>query len=248
MLNLDLLVPQRYYEKGHTTPALIQLWPRILANYDARFLLCPSAVLQAQLLRIEERLFLEGPESVAQQLLSYTRNMQRATLRGDWPLEVGLTRLSSALEEKKKQQRFRRFPDVSLILSYCGEELKWMNSSFHRPLLPLVDLVVVAKCPSVSLESVPFRTLWRSVELLEVEDLPLRADECSAYLGYLYERYYALPRHMVFAPRPLNRAYMNEHMTSSLKKGLYRVYPYSSVLCYVAVLQDTITIHLRGGW
>lgn len=192
----------RYYEKGHTKPALIQLWPRLLANYDARFLLCPAAVLQAQLLQIEERCFLERPESVTQQLLSYTRNMQRATVRAEWPLDMGLERLRAALELKAQQQRFRRFPDVSLILSYCGEELTWMNSSFNRRLLPLVDLVVVAKCPGVSLETVPFRTIWRSIELLDVEDLPLRADECSAYLGYLYQRYYALPRHMVFAPGP----------------------------------------------
>lgn len=46
--------------------------------------------------------------------------------------------------------------------------------------------MVVAKCPGVdAIDAVPFRHLWRSVEQLDVEDLPLRADECSAYLGDL---------------------------------------------------------------
>lgn len=65
-----------YYRLGRSKPSLIELWPRILANYDARFLLCPPAALQAQLLQIEERGFLERPETITEQLLSYTRNLQ----------------------------------------------------------------------------------------------------------------------------------------------------------------------------
>lgn len=58
-----------YYNSGRSRPAFIELWPRIMANYDARFLLCPPAALQAQLLQIEERGFLERPETVTEQLL-----------------------------------------------------------------------------------------------------------------------------------------------------------------------------------
>lgn len=47
-------------EEGRSKPALIQQWPRILANYDARFLLCAPAALQAHLLQIEENRF-AGP-------------------------------------------------------------------------------------------------------------------------------------------------------------------------------------------
>ena len=83
-----------------------------------------------------------------------------------------------------------------------------MNASFSRKVMPSVDVVVVAKCLGVDAASaVPFRSLWRSVDQLDVEDLPLRADECSAYLGYLSERYYDLPRHMIFV-----HADMPEHI------------------------------------
>lgn len=196
-----------YYNLGRSKPALIELWPRILANYDARFLLCPPAALQAQLLQIEERGFLERPETVTEQLLSYTRNLQHAFTSSEaektdfdaWPLELGLEKLRQSERIKAKQRRFRRFPDVTLVLSYCREELSWMNSSFSRKVMPKVDVVMVAKCPGVdAIEAVPFKHLWRSVEQLDVEDLPLRADECSAYLGYLHHYYYALPRHMIF--------------------------------------------------
>ena len=60
-----------YYNSGWSKPALIELWPRILANYNARFLLCPPAALQAQLLQIEERGFLERPEKVIDKLLVF---------------------------------------------------------------------------------------------------------------------------------------------------------------------------------
>ena len=36
-----------------------------------------------------------------------------------------------------------------------------------------------------ALDAIPFKNLWRSVEQLDVEDLPLRADECSGNLGDL---------------------------------------------------------------
>ena len=76
------------------------------------------------------------------------------------------------------------------VLSYCRENLQWMNASFSRKVMPSVDVVVVAKCSDVDAAgAVPFRSLWRSVEQVDVEDLPLRADECSAYLGYYSKKY-----------------------------------------------------------
>eukprot|EP00435_Cladocopium_sp_Y103_P062299 s128_g23.t3 len=165
-----------YYNLGRSKPALIELWPRILANYDARFLLCPPAALQAQLLQIEERGFLERPETVTEQLLSYTRNLQHAFTTesassvdfDQWPLQLGLEKLRQSSRIKAQQRRFRRFPDVTLVLSYCREELSWMNSSFSRKVMPKVDVVMVAKCPGVdAIEAVPFKHLWRSVEQLD---------------------------------------------------------------------------------
>ena len=58
-------------------------------------------------------------------LLSYTRNLQHAftsTGPGDfdaWPLELGLEKLRQAERIKAQQRRFRRFPDITLVLSYC---------------------------------------------------------------------------------------------------------------------------------
>lgn len=44
-----------------------------------------------------------------------------------WPLELGLERLRSNSRIKAKQLRFRRFPDVTLVLSYC--HLAWFVRS-----------------------------------------------------------------------------------------------------------------------
>jgi len=85
------------------------------------------------------------------------------------------------------------------VLSYCAEPLDWMNETFSRGVSRRVDLVLVQKCAGVDgTRAVPQRRHWRSVRALDVEDLPLRADECSAYFGYLAREYEQLPRHMVF--------------------------------------------------
>merc|ERR1712232_127003 len=74
-----------------------------------------------------------------------------------------------------------------------------MNDTLSRSVIRGVDLVIVQKCGEVDTrEVVPHHWLWRSVDRVEVEDLPLRADECSAYLGYLSQQYARLPRHVVF--------------------------------------------------
>jgi hypothetical protein len=60
-------------------------------------------------------------------LLSYTRNLQHAFTSSEaektdfdaWPLELGLEKLRQSERIKAKQRRFRSFPDVTLVLSYC---------------------------------------------------------------------------------------------------------------------------------
>jgi len=79
-----------YYNLGRSKPALIELWPRILANYDARFLLCPPAALQAQLLQIEERGFLERPETVTEQLLGKQNESYKVTIKSIFIPYVGI--------------------------------------------------------------------------------------------------------------------------------------------------------------
>ncbi|CAE8611555.1 unnamed protein product [Polarella glacialis] len=209
-----------YYASENVRPALLSVWMRIMATFEARFMLCPAAALQAALLQLEERAAYDSSEQMANRFAGYALRLQHGFEKGlltpdlvrSWPLEHGLQRardvLNSRATARISRLSGRPMPSVSLILSYCREKLDWMNVSFSRSVLPFVDLVLVAKCPGAdALEAVPFRRLWRSVEVVAVEDLPLRADECSAYLGYLEEFYHRLPEHMVFV-----HADMPEHI------------------------------------
>lgn len=74
-----------------------------------------------------------------------------------------------------------------------------MNETISEAWRREVDLVLVLKCNvHGATRRVPHRRSWRSVRALHVEDLPMRADECSGYLGYLWSEYERLPEHMVF--------------------------------------------------
>lgn len=119
-------------------------------------------------------------------------------LRG-WFLEAALQRARNANRQRALRSMSKKKQEVALVMSYCREDLSWMNYTFSRPVLGMVDLVLVRKCPGVDTSHVvPHQRLWRSVEFVDVEDLPLRADECSAYLGYLVMAYHRLPQHMIF--------------------------------------------------
>lgn len=198
-----------YYATGRARPPLIELFPRLIASYDQRFELCAAAVLQASLLQLEERVCLEPAALGADRVAGYALRLQRGVEGGflkaadaeRWPLELGLQRLR--VEAQRKAQRslssVRRQPGVALVLSYCREDLGWMNSTLSQAAMRGVDLVMVQKCPGAdAAAAVPHRRVWRSVLFIEVEDMPFRADECSAYLGYMAQEYHRLPEHMVF--------------------------------------------------
>merc|ERR1712137_367290 len=57
---------------------------------------------------------------------------------------------------------------------------------------------IVQKCGTGIIHAIPHRRMWRSINIISVDDMPLRADECSAYFGYLSQQYERLPHQMVF--------------------------------------------------
>jgi len=92
----------------------------------------------------------------------------------------------------------RRNIEVTLVISWCAEKLDWVNISMSKRHMIDMNLVIVRKCPSAPDVVVPHHRLWHDIQIVHVEDLPLRADECSAYMGYLAQKYEELPRHMIF--------------------------------------------------
>lgn len=213
-----------YYSSGRARYSLINTWPQVMANFDTRFKLCAPAALQASLLQMEERAVFDGSEIVADRALAYASKLQHALAEGlitatdmqQWPLQRGLERIRDENSRRASRLSKRNRPEVALVISYCAERMQWLNSTLSRSILRFVDLTIVKKCPGVdAAPAVLHRRLWRSVTFLDVEDVPLRADECSAYLGYLALQYHHLPEHMVFV-----HADAPEHIGSMSKPNI----------------------------
>eukprot|EP00811_Abedinium_folium_P033909 NODE_6838_length_1633_cov_6.104250.p1 GENE.NODE_6838_length_1633_cov_6.104250~~NODE_6838_length_1633_cov_6.104250.p1 ORF type:complete len:468 (-),score=120.05 NODE_6838_length_1633_cov_6.104250:229-1554(-) len=208
-----------YYETNRLTVQFIMRWPRILGAFDEVYTWCAAAALQSLLLLAEE----EAPQRPqgygADQLATYTLHLQRSFEDGlltpemarYWPLDTGVERVlelerrrgaeQAAILSQEARRRPRGFVigggDVALIVSYCNEDLAWMNATLPPRLLRGIDLVVVNTCPgNDGLNTAPHPWAWRSREgLVGVT----RGRECAAYLSYLSERHDgALPRQMVF--------------------------------------------------
>jgi len=188
-------VATEYYETGRLRPELTTAHQMVLANFDARFKLCAPAALQAMLLKLEDDAFLKPGQAVLSKLAQYSVRLHQGFEQGllspsdlkSWPLAAGLERVrqgsvgrvSSPVVQSARQPSV----PVTLVVSYCRESLYWLNTTVSRALLPFVDLTLIRKCPGVdALSAVPHRHMWRSIDIVDVEDLPLRADECSAYV------------------------------------------------------------------
>jgi len=206
-----------YYTAGRLRPALTDLLPRVIANFESRYELCAPGALQALLLRLEDGLPLQAPEVSLDRVIHFTAMLLVGIEEGQfsgseamkWPLVAGVERVRQANLQRIRHRAGQRagsdlgrqrLPNVALAISYCGEPLRWINATIRRRVSRVVDLVIIQKCPGVDIMRAlpPGKRLFRSVEVIDVEDLPLRGDECSAYLGYLAQRYERLPPHMVF--------------------------------------------------
>eukprot|EP00929_Paragymnodinium_shiwhaense_P000531 TRINITY_DN100774_c0_g1_i1.p1 TRINITY_DN100774_c0_g1~~TRINITY_DN100774_c0_g1_i1.p1 ORF type:complete len:523 (-),score=60.32 TRINITY_DN100774_c0_g1_i1:57-1625(-) len=195
-----------YYDDGRVQPYIVKRYPRILANLGEYMDTCAPAALQALLLHLEDRMALDNPEVLLGQVAKYGLRLQSAMQKGQvtahdlqrWPLGLGLERVHEARQHAGRVA-MGRSRNVTLVIAYCREPLDWMRTTLSRYMLPHLGITFVRKCAGVDvLRALPLRGLWRSVDVVDVDDLPLIADECSAYFGYLEQRYERLPHYMVF--------------------------------------------------
>ncbi|CAK9017963.1 unnamed protein product [Durusdinium trenchii] len=187
---------------------------------------CAPAALTALLLKLES-VYFEQDAMWTALYAHYVERHHEAVAAGSllqshhvngWPLVEGLQRIH-ALRELQPQTRHRTpsvTPSVDLVLCYCGrnERIEWLRG-FHR--LPWRDedrsetirnsvaLRIYHKCghifPNEEEEKQKLIAAWSSwfhtVEVRFVDD-EIRADDCSAYLAYIVDRYDNMPEFAVF--------------------------------------------------
>jgi len=197
-----LRAASHYYETGVAQRDLVKLYPLLLG--ESMLEECPVAALQARLLYTEERASVETLEKTAKLLTHFSLQLLHALRTGRMMVEDvaplqwqdGMMAVGEALARRNKLARPR---NVTIVIAYCRESLDWMHDMLSRSLVSSLGIAMVRKCSGVNaVRALPMRRLWRSVEVVDVEDLPMIADECSAYLGYLQQKYEHLPEYMFF--------------------------------------------------
>ncbi|CAE7472535.1 unnamed protein product [Symbiodinium pilosum] len=132
-----------------------------------------------------------------------------------WPLVEGLRRVN-ALRASRVTGPETRAPVVDIVLCYCGRDeridwlrgfhkLPWRNENRSAATVAGVALRFYHKCGGSDQEREEethrlldeWSSYFHTVEVRYVDD-QVRADDCSAYLAYVVDRYDSLPEFAVF--------------------------------------------------
>jgi len=215
-----------YYTMGHFDYADAYRLADVLSARDELMLVCPVAVLQALLLKLEENLPYE-PRAYQDIMGAYVRYFHQATANGalseddlrQWPLMQGLERV----ESQSNLLATRSGATSAMVLNFCaakdrfGEvhELRWLlEPPFGDPartaefggaemgLLLQTDLYIylvdAPKCKWLGSEIVEkLKKAVRSVQLVPYKGGPTR-EEQTAYFKFLADNYETLPDFTIF--------------------------------------------------
>lgn len=81
---------------------------------------------------------------------------------------------------------------VTLVISACRENLSFLTQKIDGELRQQLRVVIVMKCGDEQHRWGWVPGLFRSSYFLQVDDGPIRGDECTAYLGYIVDQYISL--------------------------------------------------------
>ncbi|CAD7949595.1 unnamed protein product [Amoebophrya sp. A25] len=205
-----------YYNRNQTHWTLLQTQTYIMGSFQHVAKVCAPAAIQALLLKMELIHFrTDGKFEDAYRV--YTEQFMKAVALGrieqshynnGWPLRVGLKRVM----DLRYTQRV--LPDaLDVVVCYCQEDLDWLSVFWKLPFSPeddhsdivknFVNLRILHKCPQYGEDQERARLVnrwqgyFREFTVDFITDY-LRADDCSAYLGYILLYYDRLPKHTIF--------------------------------------------------
>eukprot|EP00931_Biecheleriopsis_adriatica_P073424 TRINITY_DN47708_c0_g1_i1.p1 TRINITY_DN47708_c0_g1~~TRINITY_DN47708_c0_g1_i1.p1 ORF type:complete len:567 (-),score=96.61 TRINITY_DN47708_c0_g1_i1:15-1715(-) len=215
-----------WYRDGAPTLALFHEFVYITRRFDSMYRSCAPAALTAMLLKLESMYFEE--EDVWSGLFAhYTERHHEAVASGSllqshhvngWPLLEGIRSVNAwrSLGKQGLQTADGR-PTLDLVICYCGrnERIDWLRGFRKLPwrdedrssyMRALVALRIYHKCGDASQARreeerqrlvAEWSKSFHTVEVRYVDD-QVRADDCSAYLSYIVDRYNDLPEFSVF--------------------------------------------------
>ncbi|CAE7277260.1 unnamed protein product [Symbiodinium sp. CCMP2592] len=204
---------------------LFQEFGYISRRFDSMYRSCAPAALTALLLKLESIYFEE--ESIWTPLYAhYAEQHHQAVANGDllqshhingWPLVEALKRVNALRASREPRLEAPVTPVLDIVLCYCGRgeridwlrgfhKLPWRNENRSASTTARVALRFYHKCGAMGDEQRQEETsklkdewsdYFHTVEVRYVDD-QVRADDCSAYLAYVVDRYDDLPEFAVF--------------------------------------------------
>ncbi|CAE8685504.1 unnamed protein product, partial [Polarella glacialis] len=215
-----------WYKENRANLVLFHEFVYLFSRFDAMFKSCAPAALTALLLKLESMYFAD--ESTWNGLFQiYVEKYHQAVAEGvllqshhenGWPLLEGIRKVNALRSSGGEPAELGTREVVDLVVCYCGrgERVDWLRAFQKMPWRPEdrslstrrhVALKFYHKCGELFSEEereaerqrlvADWGSMFRTVEVRYVDDA-LRADDCSAYLAYIVDRYDDLPEFTVF--------------------------------------------------
>ncbi|CAD7946645.1 unnamed protein product [Amoebophrya sp. A120] len=204
-----------YYNRNETHWTLLQAQTYIMNSFHHVAGVCAPAAIQALLLKMEmlfyrmDGKFEDSYRVFSEQFMKAVAlgRIQQSHFDNGWPIRVGLKRVMDLRYSIRSD-----FAPVDVVICYCQEDLDWLTVFWKLPFTDedhsdlvrkWLNIRVLHKCPQLGEQKERARLVdrwkpfFREFTVDFVDDV-LRADDCSAYLGYILLYYHKLPRHTIF--------------------------------------------------
>lgn len=217
LAELQSLAWSYYHGTGPFDLNVLGFLSSIWDNFDEVAFTCAPALLQAQLLKAEERA-LVGPSEVDHFMSRYAEIMQEAVKRGrlsagdfgDWPLELGLQRVQQVREDVA-QEAFQKPATVDMVMNFCSirdrhgveQKLSWLAKQPLQSLLKdagvrlVLYLVEQPHCDTSHEQFEYLKSTIGGAQLVHYNGSDKR-EEQSAYFKYLADNFDNLPDFVIF--------------------------------------------------
>ena len=170
-------------------------------------------------------------EEAARELLTYVQLLQNYVRSGlvdqesfnSFPIYDAFQLVNKGMKERQKN----RVPPttLTLVVSACREDLRFLGLDVPHEIREKTRVAIVQKCGDFREKWQWVPMLYKAVDFVNVDDGALRGDECTAYLGYISQRYSTLSNYTIFVHADIREHVHfdehSEHMMNLLMKNIY---------------------------
>ena len=178
-----------------------QVWKE--ENVGLRF--CPPGFLLSLAMKLFESAHSVSEREVIRDMLIYIKLLHEyirtdqlpADSFNQFPVYEVMKSAQKSLMERYHSSEVWPPISVTIVVSACKEDLVFLGRDISHEIRQKTRIAIVQKCGDFRERWQWVPTLYKSVDFVNVDD-QIRGDECSAYLGYISQRYSTLSNYTIF--------------------------------------------------